>query len=94
MSRPVPEPPVRAALGGVGEHVVAPLLVGLLLRGVVAGVDRAHDELLLVLDHDVAVATSLVRVGDMLDTRRGDVEDRLHIALSIEDHFGDSNWSR
>ena len=93
MSRPVPEPPVRAALGGVGEHVVAPLLVGLLLRGVVAGVDRAHDELLLVLDHDVAVATSLVRVGDMLDTRRGDM-DRLDIALSIEDHFGDSNWSR
>ena len=55
--------PVCAALGGVSEHVVAPLLV-LLLHGVVVfGVCCAHHVQLLVLHLEVTVATPLVNVS-------------------------------
>ena len=60
--------PAGAARGGPGEHPGLLLLAGHLLRRVVPGVGRAHHESLLVLDLEVAVATPLLGLGDMLDT--------------------------
>ena len=60
--------PIRGALGSVGEHIVAPLLVLLSDCIIMFGVGRAHHEPLLVLDLEVAVATPLLGLGDMLDT--------------------------
>ena len=59
---------VCGARGGVGHHVVAPLLVLLPDGVVVLGVGSAHDEELLVLHLEVAVATPLLRVSHVLYT--------------------------
>ena len=76
MARAPAIPPVCAALGGVSEHVVAPLLV-LLLHGVVVfGVCCAHHVQLLVLHLEVTVATSLVDVSNVFDASTGQTEDR------------------
>ena len=75
MARAPAIPPVCAALRGVSEHVVAPLLV-LLLHGVVVfGVCCAHHVQLLVLHLEVTVATSLVDVSNMFDASTGQTED-------------------
>ena len=70
MSGSSPVPSVRPALGGVGKHVVPPLLVLLLHGVIVLGVGGAHDEQLLVLDLVVAVAAPLLRMGHVLDASR------------------------
>ena len=68
MTRSLPVSPVRGALGGVGEHVVAPLLVLDLLSGVVTRVLGAHHVSLLVNDLEITMATSLLWIGDMFYT--------------------------
>ena len=60
--------PVRGTLGGVGEHVVAPLLVLDLLGGVVTRVLGAHHVSLLVNDLEITMATPLLWIGHMLNT--------------------------
>ena len=67
MSGPPPVPSICPPLGGVGKHVVPPLLVLLLHGVIVLGVGCAHDEQLLVLDLEVAVATPLVRMSHVLN---------------------------
>ena len=52
--------PVCGALGGVGEDIVAPLLILLPNCVIMFGVCRAHHIELLVLHLEVTVATSLV----------------------------------
>ena len=66
MSGAPPIAPVCGALGGVGEHIVAPLLI-LLPDGVIMfGVGRAHHVELLVLHLEVTVATPLVDMSLVL----------------------------
>ena len=59
--------PIRGALGSVGEHIVAPLLVLLSDCIIMFGVGRAHHVELLVLHLVVTVATPLVHVGLVFD---------------------------
>ena len=67
MSRPPPVAPVSGSLGGVGHHVVTPLLILLSDRVVMFGVGRAHHVELLVLHLEVTVATPLVHMSLVFD---------------------------
>ena len=59
--------PVCGALGGVGQHIIPPLLVLLSDCVVMSGVGRAHHVELLVLHLEVTVATSFVHMSLVLD---------------------------
>ena len=67
MSRAPAIAPVCGALGGVGQHIIPPLLVLLSDCVVMFGVGCAHHVELLVLHLEVTVATSLVHMSLVLD---------------------------
>ena len=59
--------PVCGALGSVGEHIVAPLLIFLSDSVIMLRVGRAHDVELLVLHLEVTMTTPLVHMGLVFD---------------------------
>ena len=72
MSRAPAIAPVCGALGGVGQHIIPPLLVLLSDCVVMFGVGCAHHVELLVLHLEITVATSLVNVSLVLDAHTGE----------------------
>ena len=68
--------PVCGALSGVGEHIVAPLLILLSDSVIMFGVGRAHHVELLVLHLEVTVATPLIDMSLVLDPSTRDQHGR------------------